>query len=104
MGSAADAVLHLLAYAMTAPGLDTGSLLRVMAFMQGPGLLLLAPLILCFFVGGAWLSVALARAGIVPRWNPLLHGAAVGVAGSAARWRRPGSSRPASSASPSSPS
>jgi hypothetical protein len=98
MGSAADAVLHLLAYAMTAPGLDT------MAFMQGPGLLLLAPLILCFFVGGAWLSVALARAGIVPRWNPLLHGAAVGVAGSAARWRRPGSSRPASSASPSSPS
>jgi hypothetical protein len=81
MGSAADAVLHLLAYAMTAPGLDTGSLLRVMAFMQGPGLLLLAPLILCFFVGGAWLSVALARAGIVPRWNPLLHGAAVGVAG-----------------------
>jgi hypothetical protein len=36
MGSAADAVLHLLAYAMTAPGLDRGPLLEVMAFMQGP--------------------------------------------------------------------
>ncbi|HWQ35241.1 MAG TPA: hypothetical protein VNQ79_20515 [Blastocatellia bacterium] len=35
-GSAADAVLHLLAYAMTAPGLDLATLIRVMAFMQGP--------------------------------------------------------------------
>jgi hypothetical protein len=80
MGSAADAVLHLLAYAMTEPGLEPGSLDRVMAFMQGPGLLLLAPLIACFFIGGGALSVALARAGVVARGNARLHLLAVGVA------------------------
>lgn len=80
MGSAADAVLHLLAYAMTAPDLEPASLLRVMAFMQGPGLLLLAPLIASFFSGGAWLSVALAKAGWVSRRNAHLHGVALGVA------------------------
>ena len=62
MGSAADAVLHLLAYAMTGPNLEGDALVRVMAFMQGPGLRLLAPMIACYFVGGAWLSIALARA------------------------------------------
>jgi hypothetical protein len=80
MGSAADAVLHLLAYAMTAPDLDLATLVRVMAFMQGPGLLLLAPLILCFFAGGATLSRALARAGVVPRAKLHLHGAALATA------------------------
>jgi hypothetical protein len=80
MGSAADAVFHLLAYAMTAPGLEAGSLERVMAFMQGPGLLLLAPLIACFFLGGAWLSFALANAGAVSRRNAHLHGVAVLIA------------------------
>jgi hypothetical protein len=35
MGSAADAVLHLLAYAMTAPNLDRATLVTVMTFMQG---------------------------------------------------------------------
>lgn len=73
MGSAADAVLHLLAYAMTAPNLDRESLIPVMAFMQGPGLVLLAPLILSFFLGGAVLSVGLSRIGMVSRWNPRLH-------------------------------
>ena len=34
MGSAADAVLHLLAYAMTLPGQDAGALAAVMRFMQ----------------------------------------------------------------------
>lgn len=80
MGSAADAVLHLLAYAMTAPGLDLAPLIRVMAFMQGPGLRLLAPLILCFFVGGGVLSYAFAKAQLVSRWNLRLHGIAIGVA------------------------
>lgn len=80
MGSAADAILHLLAYAMTAPDLESGSLIRVMEFMQGPGLLLLAPLIACFFLGGAWLSVALAKVGVVSRGSAHLHGVAVGVA------------------------
>jgi hypothetical protein len=89
MGSAADAVLHLLAYAMTEPGLEPGSLVRVMAFMQGPGLFLLAPLIACFFIGGGALSVALAKAGVVARGNARLHLLAVGVAvvgGALASW------------------
>ena len=80
MGSAADAVLHLLAYAMTAPNLDRTSLVPVMAFMQGPGLVLLAPLVLSFFVGGAMLSHVLAKAGIVSRWDVRLHALAVVVA------------------------
>jgi hypothetical protein len=61
MGSAIDAVFHLLAYAMTEPGLESGSLLQVMAFMQGPGLRLVAPFIASFFVGSVFLSVVLAR-------------------------------------------
>jgi hypothetical protein len=80
MGSAADAVLHLLAYAMTAPGVDPAPMIPVMQFMQGPGLALLGPLLLAFFAGGAWLSIAAARAGLVPRWNPWLHAIAIGVA------------------------
>ena len=80
MGSAADAVLHLLAYAMTAPGLDREAQVPVMAFMQGPGLRLLTPLLLAFFAGGAWLSVAFARAGLVARWNVRAHPLALGVA------------------------
>lgn len=80
MGSAADAVLHLLAYAMTAPNLDRATLVPVMAFMQGPGLVLLAPLMLSFFLGGAILAAALARIGRVSRWNAGLHCVALGVA------------------------
>ncbi len=80
MGSAADAVLHLLAYAMTAPGLDLATLIRVMAFMQGPGLLLLAPLIACFFLGGGGLSFALSQVRVVSPWNFRLHGIALVVA------------------------
>ena len=77
MGSAADAVLHLLAFAMTAPGLDPQAQLPVMAFMQGPGLWLLAPLLLAFFAGGAWLSVTLSRSDVVPRWNARAHAVAL---------------------------
>jgi hypothetical protein len=77
LGSAADAVLHLLAFAMTAPGIDSAAMIPVMQFMQGPGLALLAPLILGFFAGGVWLSIAATRKGVVPRWNPWLHAIAV---------------------------
>jgi hypothetical protein len=66
MGSAADAVLHLLAYAMTAPGRDRVALAPVMEFMQGPGLALLAPLLLAFFAGSVAMSLGLARAGMLP--------------------------------------
>jgi len=84
-GSAADAVIHLLAYAMTAPGTATAEVTPVMVFMQGPALKLLAPLLLCFFIGGPWLAHALAQHGIVSRrvapahWLALL----VAVAGGA---------------------
>lgn len=80
MGSAADAVLHLLAYAMTMPDLDQATLVSVMAFMQGPGLVLLAPLLLSFFLGGPILAAALARAGRVSGWNAGLYGIALLVA------------------------
>jgi hypothetical protein len=80
MGSAADAVLHLLAFAMTAPGLDRETQVPAMVFMQGHGLLLLAPMILAFFAGGAWLSASLHRLDVVPRWNAWAHALALGVA------------------------
>lgn len=80
MGSAADAVLHLLAYAMTAPDVARGPMVPVMAFMQGPGLFLLAPMIASFFLGGGMLSWAFAKAGRVSRWNPRLHLLSIAVA------------------------
>jgi hypothetical protein len=80
MGSAADAVLHLLAYAMTMPELERTSLVPVMSFMQGPGLLLLAPLVVSFFAGGGVVSFALAKAKVVSMWNARLHLVAVAIA------------------------
>jgi hypothetical protein len=80
MGSAADAVLHLLAYAMTVPGRDLTALAPVMDFMQGPGLALLLPMVLAFFAGGAWLSIAMNRLGRVSPWSARLHAVAVVVA------------------------
>jgi hypothetical protein len=52
MGSAADAVFHLLAYAMTAPDLDPTGHLPLMAYVQGPGLRFILPLIAAFFARG----------------------------------------------------
>ena len=80
MGSAADAVIHLLAYAMTAPGLERAPLIQVMAFMQGPGLIVLAPLLASFFAGGALLSLGYVRVGVVSQWNLRLHAMAASVA------------------------
>jgi len=62
MGSAADAVFHLFAYEMTAPGAPSEALLPVMARMQGPGLVWILPLILSFFVGTGLLACAAHRA------------------------------------------
>jgi hypothetical protein len=58
-------------------------MIPVMAFMQGPGLFLLAPLVLSFFLGGAVLSFAFGGAGVISRWNARLHviGLAVAVIG-----------------------
>jgi len=72
MGSAADAVFHLLAVVMVAPGIDRAAVLPVMEQMQSDGLLFIAPLILAFFVGSGILALGFARAGVVSRTNPLL--------------------------------
>ncbi len=80
MGSAADAIFHLLAYAMTAPGLDPSSFVGLMQIMQGQGLRFILPLSAAFLVGSVWLSVVLARRHLVSLWNPALHGLALGVA------------------------
>jgi hypothetical protein len=85
LGLATDAIDHLLSYAMTAPGVDQSAQVDVMEFMQGPALVLIAPLIASFFVGAAWLSVAYAKAGAISRWSPALYvGALVIAAGGAA--------------------
>ena len=80
IGSAIDAVFHLVAYAMTMPGLEPSSLLKVMAFLQGPGLRLVAPFILGFFVGGVFLSIALAKSGAVSKASAYLYPMALGIA------------------------
>jgi hypothetical protein len=66
MGSAADAVFHLFAYEMTAPGAPQAALLPVMARMQGPGLVWILPLVACFFLGTGLLLRAALRAGPAP--------------------------------------
>ncbi len=80
MGSAADAVFHLLAAEMVAPGVDRAAVLPVMARMQGAGLLFIAPLILAFFAGSAVLTHGFVRAGVVSRANPLLLALALALA------------------------
>lgn len=77
MGSAADAVLHLLAVEMVAPGIDRDAMAPVMERMQGPNLALLGPLITAFFAGSVTLSLGFARAGLTPRWQPWLYAASL---------------------------
>lgn len=88
MGSAADAIYHLLAYYMTAPGMQQDALVPLMEKMQGPGLAVLAPMIVAFFVGAVLVAGGAAAAGLVSWRNPWLHALAVGVALSAPLWVR----------------
>jgi len=67
MGSAADAVLHLLAVEMVAPGVDRAAMIPVMERMQGPNLALLGPLIAALFAGTLVLAIGAGRAGLLPR-------------------------------------
>jgi hypothetical protein len=60
-GSTADAVIHLLAYEMTAPGVDRAAMIPVMERRQGPNLALLGPLIAAFFLGSLLLAIGSAR-------------------------------------------
>lgn len=80
MGSAADAVLHLLAVEMVAPGVERAAMVPVMERMQGPNLVLLAPLLASFFLGSLVLALGASRARLVSRWNPGLFMLAVPAA------------------------
>jgi hypothetical protein len=80
MGSAADAVFHLLAVEMVRPDVDRAAMLPVMARMQGPGLLLVAPLIAAFFAGSFLLALGFARGRVVSRRDPWLFAVALAVA------------------------
>jgi len=74
MGSAADAIFHLVAYEMTAPHVDTAAMVPVMQALQGPDLRLLAPMIIAFFAGHAllaWAGHACGRLGRLS-WTLLL--------------------------------
>lgn len=61
MGSAADAILHLVAYEMTAPGVPAEAMAPVMRRLQGPDLAFLLPFVAAFFAGHAVLVGALRR-------------------------------------------
>ena len=63
MGSAADAIFHLVAYEMTAPGVNQIAVTPVMRRLQGPDLALLLPFVLAFFVGHALLVSAFRKQG-----------------------------------------
>jgi hypothetical protein len=77
LGSIGDAMLHLLAYEMTAPGADRAAMIPVMDRMQGPDLLLIAPLIAAFFVGSVVLAIGFSRARWVPSGHLFLYAIAV---------------------------
>ena len=62
-GSAADAIFHLVAYEMTAPGTSVVAMTGVMARLQGPDLALLLPLIVAFFAGHIVLATSFRRRG-----------------------------------------
>jgi len=80
MGSAADAVFHLFAYEMTAPGAAREALLPVMTRMQGPGLVWILPLIACFFAGSGVLLLAARRNGLAASDRRVWLGLGVGIA------------------------
>jgi hypothetical protein len=58
VGSAADAMFHLVAFEMTARGMDLPAMVPVMQRLQGPDLGLLAPFIAAFLAGHVLLALA----------------------------------------------
>jgi hypothetical protein len=73
VGNGADAVYHQMAYEMTGPGVDVAAMTLVMERMQTEDVLLLAPLMIAFFVGAFVSAVGLARARLAsPRLWQLL--------------------------------
>lgn len=86
MGSAADAVLHLVAYEMTAPGVAAAEMEPVMRRLQGPDLALLLPMIAAFFAGHALIVTALRSEGRLARlgFRLLLAAPAIAAVGALA--------------------
>lgn len=85
-GFAADAIYHLLAAEMVAPGVSREAMLPVMERFQSADLVFIVPQLLALVVGVAWLALLAARAGAASRWTPRLLALAlvVAVAGGAA--------------------
>ncbi len=76
MGSAADAVFHLVAYEMTAPGVALDAVAPVMRRLQGKDLTLLLPFVAAFFLGHALLVAALRKRGTLAALGGYLLAAA----------------------------
>ena len=85
-GFAADAIYHLLAAEMVAPGVAREAMLPVMERFQSADLAFIVPQLLALVVGVGWLALLAARAGAASRWTPRLLALAllVAVAGGAA--------------------
>jgi hypothetical protein len=62
MGSAADAIFHLVAVEMTAPGIDRAAMATVMRRLQGPDLRLLLPFVAALFIGHVVVVAARSKA------------------------------------------
>jgi hypothetical protein len=71
LGVCADAFFHLMAYYMTAEGVDLGAVLEPMRLLQTQGIVFLVPLLLSVAIGGWIYVVGLGRAGVLssrPWW------------------------------------
>jgi hypothetical protein len=76
MGSAADAVFHLVAYEMTAPAIPLDAVAPIMRRLQGGDLALLLPFVAAFFVGHALFVYPHRKAGTLGRTGARLLTAA----------------------------
>jgi len=79
-GLAADAIYHLLAFEMTAPGVTREAMLPVMDRFQSADLAFVMPQLLALLAGVGALAWVSARAGVAPRRAPLWCGLAVAAA------------------------
>lgn len=79
--SSADAIYHLVAYELTAPGVSPELAVTVMARLQGPDLALLLPGVGAFFLGVVVFAIAGVRCGRLPRAVPVACAAGACIAG-----------------------
>jgi hypothetical protein len=66
-GLAADAIYHLLAFEMTAPGVIREAMVPVMDRFQSADLVFVAPQLLALLAGVGWLCALAPRVGLAPR-------------------------------------